>query len=229
MLIFKKILILFFIASAASGQETWNGKDGLKQLTQSQFKNDFYQLANFYQAQINPFYCSAASSVIILNAINQTNIYKQEDFFNQKTDKIKLKSIIENQQKNAKEEFDPGLSLGDLAKILTNVYNLKITINYAENSSENAINNFRKIVMKITNDNDKFLLINFDGKIIKNKTNGHISPLVAYDKTSDSVLIMDVALHKNQWFWTSLTNLYKAMNSKDGEHYRGFLIVENKL
>lgn len=223
---FKKILILFFVFSQSHGSEIWNSEDGLKQLAQSQFKNDFYQLANFYQAQINPFYCSAASSVIILNAINQTNLYKQEDFFNPKTDEIKLKTIILGQQKNEKGENDLGLTIAQLSEILTKVYNLKTTTIYAKNSNKKSIDNFRKIVMKITQDNDKFLLVNFDGKILENKTNGHISPLVAYDESSDSVLIMDVALHKNQWFWTKLETLYKAMNSKDGENYRGFLIIE---
>jgi len=219
-------LILFFIASAAQASENWNSEDGLKQLSQSQFKNDFYQLANFYQAQINPFYCSAASSVIILNAINQKNIYKQEDFFNQKTDEIKLKTIILNQQQNAKGENDPGLTLTNLHKILTKVYNLNSKINFVKKVDKKSINNFRKIVMEITRDSQKFLLINFDGKILGNKTSGHISPLVSYDENSDSVLIMDVALHKNQWFWTKLETLYQAMNSKDGESFRGFLIVE---
>lgn len=219
-------MILFFIVNAAQASENWNSDKGLKQLTQSQFKNDFYQLANFYQAQINPYYCSAASSVMILNAINQTNIYSQEDFFNEKTDKIKLKSVILNQQQNAKGENDPGLTLTNLHEILTKVYNLNSKINFVEKVDKKSIDNFRKIVMKITQDKDKFLLINFDGKILGNKTSGHISPLVAYDKASDSVLIIDVALHKNQWFWTSLSKLYQAMNSKDGENYRGFLIIE---
>jgi hypothetical protein len=226
MLIFRKILILFFIANAAQAQETWNSSDGLKHLNHSQFKNDFYQLANFYQAQINPFYCSAASSVTILNAINHANIYKQEDFFSEKTDKIKAKAIILNQQKNDEDVNDPGLTLTQLSRVLSEVYNLKTTIIYAENFDKKSLNNFRKTVMKITRDNDKFLLVNFDGKILGNKTNGHISPLVAYDKSSDLVLIMDVALHKNQWFWTPLEKLYQAMNSKDGEQYRGFLIIE---
>jgi hypothetical protein len=221
---FKKVLILFFLfTNSVSASEAWNSKEGLARLDRSQFKNDFYQLVNFYQPQINPLYCSAATSVIILNALNSGNFIKQEDFFNQKTDKIKLKTIIDKIEKDQNGNYDAGLSLSDLAKILSQIYNLKVELNYAEN---NNAKNFRKIVRKILNENQQFLITNFDGKILGHKTNGHISPIAAYDEESDSLLVLDVALHKNQWFWVDLEELYKAMNTKDEENYRGFLIVK---
>ena len=43
----------------------WNGEQGLERFERSKYKNDFYQLVNFYQPQINPLYCSVASSVIV--------------------------------------------------------------------------------------------------------------------------------------------------------------------
>lgn len=180
-------------------------------------------MVNFYQPQINPLYCSAATSVVVLNAISGENLFKQEDFFNQKTDKIKLKTIIDKIEKDKNDNFDAGLALGDLAKILSQVYNLKVELNYVEN---NDAKNFRKIVKEILSENQKFLITNFDGKILGHKTNGHISPIAAYDEESDSLLVLDVALHKNQWFWVNLEEFYKSMNTKDGENYRGFLIVK---
>jgi hypothetical protein len=71
------------------------------------------------------------------------------------------------------------------------------------------------------------LLINFNGKILGLKTAGHISPLVAFDKETDSVLMLDVAGHKNGWYWVNLEDLIKAMNTKDGNNFRGFLVVKN--
>jgi hypothetical protein len=71
-------------------------------------------------------------------------------------------------------------------------------------------------------------VVNFDGKVFGNKTGGHISPIVAYDEKSDSLLVLDVALHKNPWYWVDLKEMVTAMNTKDGENFRGYLITKKK-
>jgi hypothetical protein len=224
---FKKFLIAFLLFShSAFASEIWNSKEGLNQLARSQFKNDFYQLVNFYQPQINKVYCSAASSVVVLNALNSENLYQQESFFNVETDKIKLKSVINRTAKNSAGIYDAGLSLGNLNRILSESYNLKTELFYATTHDQESINNFRKIIKSILSENKKFLIANFNGKILGQKTGGHVSPIAAYDEISDSILILDVALHKNQWFWADLNKFHKAMNSKDGKNPRGFLIVQ---
>jgi hypothetical protein len=96
---------------------------------------------------------------------------------------------------------------------------------YIYNVNEDEIINFRKLLKKILSDKNKFLVANFDGKILGAKTNGHISPIVAYNQDSDEILILDVALHKNQWYWVNISDLLKAMNTKDGENYRGYAIL----
>lgn len=162
---------------------------------------------------------------MLLNAINKKNIYTQESFFNEKTDKIKSKEIINKKQKNQDGVLDAGLSLEDLARILSEVYNLKIEINYAQNFDKKSINNFRKILKEVLSEDKKFILANFDGKLLNQQTGGHISPIAAFDEESDSLLVLDVALHKNQWFWVNLKEFYRAMHSKDSENFRGFLLV----
>ena len=79
---------------------------------------------------------------------------------------------------------------------------------------------------KILIDKNNFLIANFDGKVFGNKTGGHISPIVAYDENSDSLLVLDVALHKNPWYWVDLTEMVKAMNTKDGDNFRGYLVAK---
>lgn len=218
----------FFWANQALASEIWNSDEGLKRLEKSQFKNDFYQLANFYQAQVNQVYCSVASSVMVLNALNKSNLLTQQKFLNGETDKIKSRKIIENKVQNKNSKYDPGVSLDDLSKILSRAYHLKITSIHAEKNEKEAIDNFRQTLKKILTDKDKFLIANFDGKILGQEIKGHFSPLAAYDEESDSVLILDVALHKNQWFWTSVSDLISAMNTKDGDSYRGYLLVESR-
>lgn len=263
------ILILIFFAYSAKAYEKnsktqiispnvenilikWNSDSGMARLNRSKYKNDFYQLVNFYQPQINPLYCSVASSVIVLNALRNGEIasqkeleikrqnasgavvaefksYSQLTFLNKETDKIKLHEIIEYKKpkeiKNGKEIFDAGLALKDLADILTKVYKLKISLVYAKKDDTKSINNFRAELKKYLNDDKNFIIANFDGAMLGARVGGHFSPIVAYDEESDSLLVLDVALHKETWYFAPLTKFYEAMHSKDGDDYRGYLVV----
>lgn len=232
----------------------WNSDEGIARFNSSKYKNDFYQLANFYQAQINPIYCAPATAIIIKNAIfypnipnqisSQTirpngeiipfNLYvNQNEFFNEKTNKIKDREIIDYKKplskspKNAIQSYDPGLNLSDFKKFLS-IHQLKAKINYATDNSSDQINKFRDNLKRILTDKNKFIVANFDGKILQAKTNGHISPIVAYDQESDSLMVLDVALHKNTWFWVNVDEMFNAMNTKDGDNFRGYLIIEKK-
>ena len=256
-MLIKNFVIFFSLLSFSSfaadqKSKVWNDDLGLQMLERSHFKNDFYQLANFYQPQVNPFFCAVATSVIILNALNYENIpsqkeleilkpkalggeniewhlYSQQTFFSDKTDAIKKREIIElrapKTKVEGKEIYDPGLALTDLAKILKQVYRLKVSTTYAEKNDEKSIEKFRNDAKKILADKKSFLVVNFDGKVLKQPREGHVSPLAAYDEENDSLLVLDVALHKNQWYWVSLTQLFAAMNTKDGDVYRGYLTI----
>lgn len=249
------IISLFYanICLANSTIEIWNSKDGLKKLQESKYNNDFYQLVNFYQPQMNPLYCSPASAVIIINAINYGKIdsqktgevykpeslggelipyylYSQEDFFNSKTEKVKTKSSVEYKTpykiENGDQIFEPGVTLAEFAKMLKKGHNFSVKEIYAKDNNEESLNKFRQNLKDVLSEDKKFILANFNGKVAGSKTNGHISPLVAYNEDSDSLLVLDVALHKNQWFWVDLATFYSAMNTKDGDNYRGYLIVK---
>lgn len=259
---FKKILSVFFIiaifqstafaAEENSQVENWNSAEGLKRLERSKFKNDFYQLANFYQPQINPLYCSAASGVAILNALYYGNIpsqkelevtkpeaagggiidfplYSQQTFFNEKTDEIKKREIIDfkeqKQLSDGKKSFDPGLTLDEFSQILYKVYKLKTKVTHVEKDNEKSFEKFRTQLKKVLADDKNFMIVGFDRKTLGQKGDGHFSSVTAYDEESDSVLVFDVALQKYQWFWVPAKTLFAAMNTKDGEVYRGYLVV----
>lgn len=256
---FRKFLVIIsvltvFLSSPAFAKTdkittVWNSPKGLEMLNESQFKNDFYQLINFFQPQINPLYCSAATGTIILNAlyygdipsqksgevvrpkdlggqIIQFHSYSQAGFFNNETDFIKQREIIDFKSKvSGKDSYDPGLTLAEFSKILSKVYGLKTEIIYAKKNDEKSLNKFRKNLKRVLSDDKNFIAANFNGKLIGNKTGGHISPIAAYDEKTDSILILDVALHKNLWYFVPVKDFYAAMNSKDGDNFRGYLIV----
>lgn len=207
-------------------------------------------MVNFYQPQINPLYCSVASSVIILNTLKNDNeipsqkdveivkpkdlsgkkilqykLYNQTSFLNAKTDTIKDKRIIEYKKKGARNEYDAGVSLTDLSRILSEVHDLKVEKIHAENNDLESIEEFRSNVKRYLSDNDHFILVNFKGSKIGLNTGGHISPITAYDQDTDSILVLDVAPYKDPWHFISLERLHEAMNTKDGDSYRGYLII----
>lgn len=247
------LIILLFCSLEASASEVWNSKSGLEKLERSKFKNDFYQLINFYQPQFSPTHCSIATAVMILNSLNYGhiesqktseitkpngeivpfNLYSQESFFNSETEKIKPKAIILYQQPKEIKEidgiekkiYDPGLTLSEFSKILNKAYKMKVRQYNFKNLDEKNIVNLRNKIKTVLVDDKNYLVANFDGQTIGGRTHGHISAVAAYDQESDEVLILDSALHLNQWLWISLPELAKAMNTKDGENYRGFVIV----
>ena len=247
------LAIIFSTQTFAAPNAKWNSDESIKRLNRSQSKNDFYQLVNFYQPQINPLYCSVATGVILLNAtyandkipsqkenqikrpkaagggISEFHSYSQLGFLNEKTDKIKKREILQLKTaagfREGKEFFDGGLSLADFAKILTEVYQFRVQENHVEKNDEAARQNFRQELQKYLSDSKNFVVVNFDGKIVGNNTGGHFSPLAAYDEESDSVLILDVALHKTNWYWVDLDKLFEALNTKDEDTYRGYLVI----
>lgn len=230
----------------------WNSKQGLKILEESKYKNDFYQLINFFQPQENPLYCGPATATIILNALNYPNItsqktgeirkpqslgsniieyklYSQNDFFNKKANKIKNRKIIELKKPkkivNNDPIYDPGVTLDEFSKILKKAHNLKVKKTHISKYNQKNLKKFRDLVKEVTLDNNKILVANYNGKKFGGNTNGHISPLVAYNENTDHILVLDVALHKGKWFWIKVEDLFKAMNSLDGKNYRGYLVV----
>ena len=224
----------------------WNESKGLTLLEQAEYKKDFYNLAHHYQPQQNPLYCGIATIAIILNALNlehnltynsvnhvvnpinnqviNFNIYTQDDILNEKTNLIKHSEVINFKAKD-NNAYDPGLTLAQLRDIFKS-YKLKVKLTYADQGEQKGVKNFRKYLRKNLNKKDHYIIANFHGKTFGAQTGGHISPVVAYNEMADMILILDVAAHKNPWYWVKLENFYDAMHHKDGTKHRGFLIVK---
>jgi hypothetical protein len=231
----------------------WDTEEGRKRLVRSGYKNDFFQLADHFQPQANPLYCGIASSVIVLNAMRQnknavprqraleTEVprslgggrldyreYSQMTLLDERTEPVKHRTAIE--LKNAGDgsgQIQPGLTLLQLKGILE-AYDARVELHYADAKSDDAVAAFRKDLRAVLVDSIRFLVVNFYGKAIGASTNGHISPVAAYDEQTDSVLVLDVAGHRNPWYWVPVAHLYGAMHTLDGNQYRGYLLVEDR-
>jgi hypothetical protein len=234
----------------------WNSALGKSRFATARYKEDFFQLAQTYQPQINPLYCGIASSVIVLNALrlqrgipSQAELevqapqafggnrfpfqsYSQLTFLNAETERVKPRQIIEfknitKDNEQDKSAFDPGLTLGQLKDILK-VYKVEVQLEYAaDDNIERGSRSFRRTLKAMLSEPSRFLIVNFKGTTLGAHTTGHITPVSAYDSHSDSALLLDVASHKNPWYWVPVTYLYQAMHTKDGDHYRGYLVVSD--
>ena len=232
---------------------SWNSKLGLKLFKKAKYKNDFYDLASHFQPQKNPLYCGIASSAIILNALNEDNhiivdsentikkpkiygstiipynSFTQDDILNKNTDFIKNRAVINFKTIDQNlGRYDPGLTLKQLAKLLE-YYTLNVKLIYADESNEDGVNSFKENLKNTLNIKGKYILANFQGKKIGSLTSGHISPIVAYNKAKNQILILDVASHKQPWFWVDVNKFYEAMQEKDGSKSRGYLIISKTL
>lgn len=236
----------------------WNTDEGKKRLFNTKYSKDFFQLAHHYQPQANPLYCGIASSVMVLNALRieknkipsqsafevQTpkalggdklsyKLYSQATFLNKKTEKVKARSIIEltnvtKENQTDSSQFDPGLTLAELKGVLE-TYDVKADLHYASGNSRKDIDAFRADLKEILGESKKFILIVYKSDKVGQAGGGHISPLGAYDVLSDSVLVLDVSGHMNPWLWIPVRDLYLSMNTKDGNKFRGYLIVEDSM
>lgn len=235
-------------------KDNFYSNDGLKKLIESQFKNDFFQLINFYQPQINPLFCAVAVGVSALNALEYSEIsnnaknqiikndndvieyrlHSQQSFLNDQTDLIKDRQAILFQKPVSRvkkdnkwvDVFDPGLTLDELAQILEKIYKLKVEKYHVSNP--NNFEQFAEIVKNILQENKKFIIVNFDGKVLNKTTNGHMALIGAYNQNLKEILVLDPALHKNKWFWANDKTLFNAMNTLDSDQFRGYLIVSKK-
>jgi len=135
----------------------WNSKEGKNLLAKSEY-NRFYDLANHYQQQINPFYCGVASGCTVLNALRAEHrsipnlagrkdskvtyhLYNQINILNNDTDKIKPKEKIA--PKNPTINCCPGLHLSELKDIL-DLYGTEVKLRRAEKPEKAGIKNFVK-------------------------------------------------------------------------------------
>ena len=71
------------------------------------------------------------------------------------------------------------------------------------------------------------LVVSYSRKVLQQTGSGHFSPLAAYDATSDSVLILDMARFKYGAHWVPLPLIFDAMRPIDPDtgKSRGYTLV----
>jgi hypothetical protein len=172
---------------------------GAERLRTATSKTDYEPLSDWYQAQSLVSYCGVASGVTVLGALGIETT--QSDFFTDKATQVRSRMNV----------VFGGMSLPDLAGLL-GAHGLKVSLHHADGFN---VAQFRETLEKNLANADDYLIINYQREVLGQGTVGHISPVAAYDRTTDSVLIMDSAAHKYPSTWAPLSLVYAAMQTTD--------------
>ncbi|WP_076415420.1 phytochelatin synthase family protein [Shewanella sp. UCD-KL12] len=226
----------------------WDSTEGIHRLSESKVKQDFFSLSPHFEGQENKVYCGVASMTIVLNALrvgkdehiiaSDQSIIAQDErvyfpqngwspLFNRYSQStvvaLSPKSKLEIMGKPSKDGGnDYGLSLSNLSGLATN-HGLITQVFFANNLQDKTQQ--KAALISTLSAPHKYAIINYSRVVLNQAGSGHFSPVVAYDKDSDSFLIMDVSNTFQTWVWVESDALFNAMAKKDKDTSRGFVIL----
>lgn len=235
----------------ANGVLPFAAPESMARLERAPAKVDFFHLSNHFEGQVNMGYCGPASATIVLNALRADNAkiakprdpalfpaeyrnrlppgldpvfsrYTQSTFFDAQTTSVKTRDQFFGTPKTPGGKPSPGLELRELHGILV-AHGLAVDLRVADDKlTDEQIR--RELVANLSSADD-YVIVSFFRPVLAQKGGGHLSPLGAYDKTSDSFLLLDVNPNGHTWAWVPAPILIKAMRTPDVHENRGYLLV----
>lgn len=186
----------------------------------------FWPLMLQFESQENLAYCSIASSVMVLNALNipapifnkhgPYQMFTQDNFFTEAVEKVLPDQLVKKH----------GATLDQISQALKT---FPVTVRTVH-ADQMTLSEFRVLAKNIVASKNSYMIINFLRKGLDEQGMGHMSPLAAYDQGSDRFLLLDVARYRYPSVWIKTKDLWNAMHTKDSgaNAYRGFVIVSRK-
>jgi hypothetical protein len=225
--------------------------ESMTRLARAAAKVDFFHLANHFESQQNLGYCGPTSSTIVLNALRaedktvakprdpglfpaeyRKNLppgldpvfarYTQSTFFDDATTSVKTRDQFFGKPKAPGQKPSPGLELREFAGILA-AHGLATELRVTDDKLDDAT--IRRELLANLAAADDYVVINYFRPALGQQGGGHISPLGAYDKTSDSFLVLDVNPNGHPWVWVPAPMLIAAMRTADVHENRGYVLV----
>lgn len=238
-------------ALAAPGKLVpWDSPESMQRLATSDHAVDLPSLTNHFVPQVNRAFCGVASATIVLNSLllgkkpdipyDPTLVLPQDRKYLRPGTEIGFRRFTQDNvfrispKKRARvlgEPFrDPGTGkdkrdfgfqlrqLGDLFK----AHGLRVSVHVVKSTGQ-------KEQLRLMRENlrtkGNYLIINYTRKALGQKGGGHISPVAAWHKASDSFLVMDVNPNRAGWVWVPAARLMAAMATFDTTENRGFLQI----
>ena len=202
----------------------FNSPEGEKLLIESQYRQDYWPLSMQFITQRNQAFCGVASMVMVLNSLSVPapespefspyRVFTQDNFFtNERARQVITPETVSRQ----------GLTLEQLGQLLAS-YETKVKVYHA---SDTNIEEFRRLTAENLKQPRNFVLINYLRTAIGQERGGHISPIAAYNESSDRFLILDVSRYKYPPVWVKAEDLWQAMATVDSVSgkTRGFVLI----
>jgi hypothetical protein len=238
-------------SEAAVGLTPFNSDEGLARLARADAKANFAALANQFEAEYLGAFCGPASAAMVLNAAFEDTPALPHDKSRFHPDDLKnipagldpslgrftQDSVIEKAKKtraqvlgepvtiNGKTVRDFGFQLRQLDEMLqANGLKTKAVVVDDSVSEDQA----RADLIGALSARGRYVIVAFSRKALGEPGFGHISPLGAYDKPSDSFLMLDVNPTTVGWMWVPAGALVKAMRTFDTVENRGYILIDGK-
>jgi hypothetical protein len=233
----------------AHGLTPFASEEGMARLARSDAKVNFPALANQFVAEYNGAFCGPASAAIVLNAMRSGAEDLPRDHSRLHPDDLKYlpaaadptlarytqDNVIEKGKKtraqvfgepvtiNGKTTHDFGYQVRQLDDLLRGA-GLKTRLVIVGDDKPEA--EVRADLVGALSQRGHYVIVAFQRKALGEPGFGHISPLGAYDKASDSFLMLDVNPARVDWMWVPASALVKAMRTFDTVENRGYILVE---
>lgn len=184
---------------------------GRQLLDDAEATADYGPLIRHFEPQIFTSYCGVASSVTVLTALGLE--VSQGEFFTEPAERVRSRWRV----------LLGGMSLDALADLIE-AHGAEATVHHADSF---APIDFRGAVTANLSRPGDYLIVNYERAVLGERPGGHISPIAAYDRESDRVLVLDTAAHVYPPTWIPLDQLDAAMGTIDPttNAFRGYVEV----
>ncbi|MCD2157937.1 phytochelatin synthase family protein [Rhodococcus cerastii] len=197
---------------------------GQQRVLDASDKGSYWPLMMYFETQETQTYCAVASSVMALNAVGvprpSNSKYPDYPFFTQDQFFDSVDPGVATPDQVRRE----GMTFDQLATVLESSFPVAVSRHRAMDVTEDA---FRSALQDAVRSSDKVAMLNFDRTRIGQAGGGHWSPLAAYDASTDTALLLDVARYRYAPVWVPVADLYQAARSVDSTsgQSRGILTV----
>jgi hypothetical protein len=185
---------------------------------------DYGSLSQWLETQANLAYCGVASAVVSLNSLGEPAPavagYGNYRFWTQNNLFAAPASLAVARPEQVARQ---GMDLAQLQGLLAS----QGVVAQRFHGDSLSLAQFRWLVQRNLADGSDRLLVNYHRGALGQEGGGHISPLAAYDRRGDRVLILDVARYRYPPVWVATADLWRAVRTLDSSsgRSRGLVIV----
>ncbi|EPZ35810.1 Phytochelatin synthase domain-containing protein [Rozella allomycis CSF55] len=194
------------------------GKELFKQSLKQGYTENYFKLVGNFSSQSEPAYCGLASLVTVLNSfeIDPGKTWKGiwRWYSEEMLDCCSPLSYIKQN----------GITFQEF-KCLAHCNGLQVS---SFHPSESSLEQFRAAIAATCQSSEQHLVVSFGRKSLGQTGDGHFSPIAAYSREHDSVLVLEVARFKYPCYWVDVEMLWRAMHDTDSVtgRQRGYFVLK---